>query len=213
MNDPPRDLILRKLDFKELKDKNSGEIRRSQSLVPTYYHLKIDCVRMRYPISQIMDILLYDEMDYNENSSREQAKTLKGEKLCKEVMVQLSMKPADHMFCMTAFAAILDEDPDLYSILAEHHTAVIQATYVYSGCDYTSFFAGCGKSAFFNALYQYVDFITSRTVAPGILCGDDENNSLSAFYGLVRSVYFKKYLVSYTPTKSPYALYRSIALH
>ena len=62
MNDPPRDLILKKLDFREWVDKNSGEMRRSQSLVPTYYHLKIDCVRMRYPITQIKDILLYDEM-------------------------------------------------------------------------------------------------------------------------------------------------------
>lgn len=153
-------------------------------------------------------------MDYNENSSREQAKTLKGEKPCKEVMVQLSMKPADHMFCnMTAFVSKLDEDPDLYSIPAEHGAAVIQATHVYSGCDYTSFFAGCGKSAFFTALYRYAEFITSGTVVPGILCEKDEETSLSAFYRLVGSVYFKKYLLSYRPTKSPYALYRSIAFH
>ena len=153
-------------------------------------------------------------MDYNENSDREQAKTLKGEKPCKEVMVQLSMKPADHMFCnITAFAAKLDEDPDLYSIPAEHRAAVIQATYVYSGCDYTSFFAGCGKFAFFTALYRYAEFITSGVVVPGILCGEDEKTSLSAFYRLVGSVYFKKYLVSYRPNNSPDALYRSIALH
>ena len=62
MNVPPRDLILRKLDFREWVDKNSGEMRRSQSLVPTYYHLKMDCVRIKYPITQINDILLHDEV-------------------------------------------------------------------------------------------------------------------------------------------------------
>ena len=62
MDVPPRDLILRKLDFREWVDKNSGELRRSQCLVPTYYHLKLDCVRMRYPVCQIKDILLHDEV-------------------------------------------------------------------------------------------------------------------------------------------------------
>ncbi|XP_071490395.1 uncharacterized protein [Diadema antillarum] len=62
MNLPPRDLILRKLDFREWVDKNTGEMKRSQSLVPTYYHMKMDCVRRRYPITEIKDILLYDEV-------------------------------------------------------------------------------------------------------------------------------------------------------
>ena len=129
----------------------------------------------------------------------------------KEVMVQLSMKTADQVFCnITAFAEKLNHDPDLHCIPAEHSAAIIQATYVCSGCDYTLFFAGCGKTAFFAALYQYSEFITSGTLAPGLLCREDEKTSLLAFYRLVGCVYFKRYmcLASYRPVKNPYELFQ-----
>ena len=62
MNVPPRDLILRKMDLREWVDRNTGELKRSTHLVPTYYHLSIDCVRITYPVTQIRDILLHGEV-------------------------------------------------------------------------------------------------------------------------------------------------------
>ena len=63
MNTPPNDLILKKLDFREWFDKQRGDIRKSSSLVPTYYHLRLDCLRRRYPYTQLNNILLYHEVE------------------------------------------------------------------------------------------------------------------------------------------------------
>ena len=63
MNTPPNDLILKKLDFREWFEKQWGEIRKSSSLVPTYYHLRLDCLRRRYPYTQLNNILMYHEVE------------------------------------------------------------------------------------------------------------------------------------------------------
>ena len=62
MNVPPKDLILCKMDLKEWIDINTGELKKSTHLVPTYYHLSMDCVRITYPVAQIHDILLHGEV-------------------------------------------------------------------------------------------------------------------------------------------------------
>ena len=60
-NNPPNDILLQKLDYREWTDKVTKERRKSQALVPTY-HLRMDCVRRKYPQTQIKDIVLYDEV-------------------------------------------------------------------------------------------------------------------------------------------------------
>ena len=65
MNNPPKDLILKKLDFREWQDRATGMMRKSPTLVPTYYHLKLDCVRRRFPYARLNEMLLYPEIDEN----------------------------------------------------------------------------------------------------------------------------------------------------
>ena len=43
-------------------DAANGTQKRLSHLVPTYYHLRLDCLRRRYPHTQLKDIILYDEM-------------------------------------------------------------------------------------------------------------------------------------------------------
>ena len=62
MNKVPKDLVFKKLDFREWCDRTTGERRRSKTLVPTYYHLKMDCIRRNYPNTEIEDILVYKEV-------------------------------------------------------------------------------------------------------------------------------------------------------
>ncbi|XP_030850278.1 uncharacterized protein LOC105442659 [Strongylocentrotus purpuratus] len=62
LNFPPHDLILKKMDIREWFDKTSGEKKQTFGLVPTYYHLKLNCVRIRYPYTELKDILVYQEI-------------------------------------------------------------------------------------------------------------------------------------------------------
>ena len=53
----------------------------------------------------------------------------------------------------------IKRDPDLATIPEEDSASAITATYVASGCDYTSFFAGVGKRTFFKSLFRHGGFI------------------------------------------------------
>lgn len=57
---PPFDIILKKKDFREYP--KDGIWHRSNSLTNTFYHLNLDCVRSRFPHTQLKDIILYDEV-------------------------------------------------------------------------------------------------------------------------------------------------------
>lgn len=47
----------------------------------------------------------------------------------------------------------LENDPDLASIDRERLPGIVQMLFIVSGCDYTSYFAGLGKTAFLNAVF------------------------------------------------------------
>ena len=71
--------------------------------------------------------------------------------------------------------------------------------YTATGCDYTSFFSGVGKSSFLKAFYQYSRFISSGRVrnATGTLADvnleTNFTNGSLAFLRLVGTAYFKKH--------------------
>ena len=53
----------------------------------------------------------------------------------------------------------IQRHPDRCALPSELRAPAIQATYVVSGCDYTSFLEGLGKSTFFDALFRFASFI------------------------------------------------------
>lgn len=94
----------------------------------------------------------------------------------------------------------LETDPDLGKVESDL-PRILQAIYVATGCDYTSFFSRIGKSTFLRYFYQYASFITGGTdtsTTPGSL-GTNKfqvtnwEQGYLAFLRLVGTVYFKKY--------------------
>ncbi|XP_071506806.1 uncharacterized protein [Diadema antillarum] len=59
---PPYDLVFKKLDIQEWFDRRTGEIKQTNGLVPTYYHFKLDCLRCRYPYTELRDIIVFEEI-------------------------------------------------------------------------------------------------------------------------------------------------------
>ena len=57
---PPHDLILKKKDFREYP--KDGMWFRANSLTNTYYHLSLECIRFRFPRTQLKYIYIYDEV-------------------------------------------------------------------------------------------------------------------------------------------------------
>ncbi len=62
-----------------------------------------------------------------------------------EVIVQLSAVGRDlNLVHMNRFSEAVSIDPDLSSIPVEDRAKTLQALYVATGCDFTSFFVGIG---------------------------------------------------------------------
>jgi hypothetical protein len=59
---PPNDIILKRLDYREWYDKQTGETKVTNTMVGTYYHLRMDCIRRREPTVQTKDIIMHDEI-------------------------------------------------------------------------------------------------------------------------------------------------------
>ncbi|XP_034030069.1 uncharacterized protein LOC117513931 [Thalassophryne amazonica] len=59
---PPNDLLLKHFDYREWTDKDTKQMMKSKTLQATYFHLNIDCVRRRYPQTEIKDITVYNEV-------------------------------------------------------------------------------------------------------------------------------------------------------
>ena len=58
---PPHDLILKKHDFKEFPARE-GLWKRSNTLVNTYYHLNLGCLRKNFPLTEAKDIVFYEDI-------------------------------------------------------------------------------------------------------------------------------------------------------
>jgi hypothetical protein len=79
----------------------------------------------------------------------------------------------------------------------------IQMLYICSGCDFVSFFHGCGKKTFFDCFRQNALFISQD------LCNTNVQG-LFAFYRLASCVYFSKHRAAFQPATSAKEVYDNI---
>ena len=79
-------------------------------------------------------------------------------------------------------------DPDLASVDQTKIALIFQTLFIATGCDYISFFHGIGKATFLGTLYEYSEFITAGTTAPGTLT--NEPNGFFSFLRFVGCAYF-----------------------
>ena len=131
-----------------------------------------------------------------------------------DVFIQLKGRCEDvkRYFSMKAFIQALENDPDLAHVPKDKRTKVLQATYIATGSDYTSYFRGIGKIFFLNVLYQHAKFITGELSTAGSLADLNDDNAhmgLLAFIHLVGCSYHKKHLSSFR-LNTPEALYHSV---
>ena len=77
-----------------------------------------------------------------------------------EVVVRLDTPGAKERLYLDVNMLVdcIKRDPDLACIPQHKRAAAVQAVYVASGCDYTSFFAGVGKATFYKALFHHAPF-------------------------------------------------------
>ena len=84
---------------------------------------------------------------------------------------------------MNKFNEAISTDPDLSAIPIADRAKILQALYIATGCDFTSFFVGIGKTAFLKAFYRFSDFITGQfPTLPGTLAHTDPES-----YGFLAS--------------------------
>lgn len=90
----------------------------------------------------------------------------------------------------------LNHDPDLAAVEADNRLALLQALFIATGCDYTSF-AGIGKATFMRITFQHCSLINENSVScPGTLVdtGDTKERGFLAFVRLVGTAYYKKHV-------------------
>lgn len=133
----------------------------------------------------------------------------------KNVMVQVSKYNARELryLSLSALRLALHHDPELAPLRDGNIELALQAIYVSTGCDYTSFFSGIGKATFLKYFLQYSSFISGSgagTLADTSLVDNKYKVGLLAFLRLVGSVYFKKYSSGFD-VQSPEAYFRSFS--
>ena len=119
-------------------------------------------------------------------------------------------KSPKYMSMHTLQDALLS-DPDLETIPEEQRAKIIQALFVLTGCDFTSFFSGLGKVTFFNTFMKNARFI----VGTDSLAGDLTDNVFTtegfmAFTRLIGCAYFSKHHSAFGGTQTPSSLYYSL---
>lgn len=134
------------------------------------------------------------------------------------VIVQLSRHTDERAryLDMNNLINALQNDPDLSLISPHIRPQVLQAIYVSTGCDYTSFFHGLGKVTFLTTFFKHATFIAGGQDPPGSLGnlteegeGDECSMAKFSFLRLIGCAYYKQHCAAFrTPT--PQALYHSI---
>ncbi|CAC5366906.1 unnamed protein product [Mytilus coruscus] len=126
--------------------------------------------------------------------------------LRKSVFVQTKETPYEKTFVdMMRFLSHLSHDLSLQGV--HDIESCIQMLYICSGCDFVSFFHGCGKKAFLDGFYQNAQFIAS-----GLNLSTLDETGLCSFYRLVASVYFAKHRPAFRPSASISEFYNTIEL-
>ncbi|CAC5419098.1 unnamed protein product [Mytilus coruscus] len=127
--------------------------------------------------------------------------------LTKTVYVQLRDSPYNNSFlsmdklvkCITLNDSLLQ---GIDSILI-----CMQLLFIYSGCDFVSYFRGCGKKTFFDVFRKHASFI----VGNGSFADVHGHNGRHSFYRLICSVYFNKHRAAFQPYSTPKSLFDSIS--
>ncbi|VDI55362.1 Hypothetical predicted protein [Mytilus galloprovincialis] len=128
--------------------------------------------------------------------------------LNKTVYVQLRDSPYNNSFlsmdklvkCITLNDSLLQ---GIDSVLI-----CMQLLFIYSGCDFVSYFRGCGKKTFFDVFRKHASFI----VGNGSFSDVHGHNGLYSFYRLICSVYFSKHrAAAFQPYSTPKSLFDSIS--
>lgn len=134
------------------------------------------------------------------------------------IMVQLN-RPSDKetkILDLTLLVDVLKSDPDLCHIPDDDIPLTIQALFVSTGCDYTSFFSGIGKAFFLQVFLDQSTFIVGSH--PGHFSANFGSTTLSsqaqeselAFIRLVGCAYIKKHSNAFYG-KTPQSLLHSFA--
>jgi hypothetical protein len=80
------------------------------------------------------------------------------------------------------------------SLWIRHHI-FLSLLYIYSGCDFVSYFRGFGKKTFFDVFRKYSSFI----VGDGKFSDMHGQSGLMSFYRLICSIYFTKHCTAFLP--------------
>ena len=107
----------------------------------------------------------------------------------------------------------LYSDPELSTLVENERPKTFQVLYALTGCDYTSFFSGIGKTSFFNSFLKNVRFISGKGSPSGDLSQSTNfysTEGLLAFIRLVGCVYFDKHNSAFGGTHTPSSLYYSL---
>ena len=132
----------------------------------------------------------------------------------KRIYIQLSKNGAPlRLLCLNDLVQAFNQDPALMNIAEHERVQAIQALYVLSGSDFTSYFKGIGKTSFLKAFFNHADFICAATPQlPGLLGDKDEQGSgLLAFLRLVGCIYFCKHKAAFDHHTTPASLLHSIS--
>ena len=110
----------------------------------------------------------------------------------KIVLFNLHTKKILEYLSLNGLYNALKSNPDLACLHEAELGKAMQTLYATSGCDYTSFFYGYGKSTFFSLFSQNANFIVGKEVDFQNLSLDSTpNESLAAFYRLIRTIHYK----------------------
>ena len=105
---------------------------------------------------------------------------------------------------ITKLIEALKNDPYLRHIPEEDRPATLVSLFILSGCDYTSFFVGYGKTSFMKTLFDHTSFISADTPkTPGSLAKLATDSGFLAWLRLVGAVYFQKQKSSFPNHSSP----------
>ncbi len=134
----------------------------------------------------------------------------------KDIIVQISdMNSRElRLISMKRVIGALLNDPDLANIAAGTHSQILQSLFVATGCDYTSFFSGLGKTTFLRYFFQNAEFITGESqctkgsLSDVLLDNDTHKQGFLAFLRLIGTVYFKKHATAFE-SNSPESHFKS----
>lgn len=136
----------------------------------------------------------------------------------KDVYVQLNVPHSQTKLYLhlNNLVRALQLDPDLASLERAQLEKTFQMLFIASGYDYVSYFAGLGKTSFFQAFFQHSEFITSRLMPGRLSQTADETKDMGvlAFMRLIGTLYFKKHFsacVSLKGTRTPQQLFNACA--